>query len=147
MNFIITKKSALMLAVLAAYTAPCWGQPDAPEGLNSEALRTWLEAEWYDPYFDDLGYNGARTQMFGYTDEADGMVNRDLHRVSAAGGVCYVLGSHQHRTHRSPEFFRQFVSDEIRPVQHPPHPRQCKLSPGQYTPTDWWRMNRLSGMA
>ena len=33
------------------------------------------QAEWYDPYFDDLGYNGARTQMFGYTDEADGMVN------------------------------------------------------------------------
>ena len=64
-----------MLAVLAAYTVPCWGQPDAPEGLNSEALRTWLKAEWYDPYFDDLGYNGARTQMFGYTDEADGMVN------------------------------------------------------------------------
>ena len=75
MNFILTKKSALMLAVLAAYTVPCWGQPDAPEGLNSEALRTWLKAEWYDPYFDDLGYNGARTQMFGYTDEADGMVN------------------------------------------------------------------------
>ncbi|MEE3163543.1 MAG: endonuclease, partial [Bacteroidota bacterium] len=63
-----------MLAVLAAYIAPCWGQPDAPEGLNSEVLRTWLKAEWYDPYFDDLGYNGARTQMFGYTDEADGMV-------------------------------------------------------------------------
>jgi hypothetical protein len=49
-------------------------QPDAPAGLNSEALRDWLKAEWYNPYFSDLGYNGARSQMFGYTDELDGSI-------------------------------------------------------------------------
>ncbi len=50
-------------------------QPDAPDGLNSQALRDWLKEEWYNPYFSDLGYNGARTQMFGYTDELDGAIH------------------------------------------------------------------------
>lgn len=49
-------------------------QPDAPAGLNSQPLRDWLKAEWYNPYFNDLGYNGARTQMFGYTDELNGSI-------------------------------------------------------------------------
>lgn len=51
-----------------------WAQPTPPANLHSEGLRTWLKAEWYDPYFDDLGYNGARTQMFGLTDEEGGLI-------------------------------------------------------------------------
>ena len=62
--------SAATLLVSSAFA-----QPDAPEGLNSEALRTWLKAEWYNPYFNDLGYNGARTQMFGYTDELNSAIH------------------------------------------------------------------------
>lgn len=52
-----------------------FGQDYPPSNLNSEALRSWLKSEWYDPYFDDLGYNGARTQMFGYTDESEGIIS------------------------------------------------------------------------
>ena len=68
MNHFSIKKNYLFIGVMALYITPSLAQPDAPDGLNSEALRTWLKAEWYDPYFDDLGYNGARTQMFGFTD-------------------------------------------------------------------------------
>lgn len=46
-----------------------YGQPDIPDDLQLEPLREWLDANWYVPYFNDLGYSGARTQMFGYTDE------------------------------------------------------------------------------
>jgi hypothetical protein len=74
MNLFSINKISLITGFLTLYTAPSWAQPDAPDGLNSEALRTWLKAEWYDPYFDDLGYNGARTQMFGYTDEEGGLI-------------------------------------------------------------------------
>jgi len=66
------------MCVLAAPTllvSNAFAQPDAPEGLNSEALRTWLKTEWYNPYFNDLGYNGARTQMFGYTDELNSAIH------------------------------------------------------------------------
>ncbi|MDA7708655.1 endonuclease [Flavobacteriales bacterium] len=66
------------MCVLAAPTllvSNAFAQPDAPEGLNSEALRTWLKTEWYNPYFNDLGYNGARTQMFGYTDELNSTIH------------------------------------------------------------------------
>lgn len=75
MNLNLTIKLPIFAGFLTLWAFPSWGQPDAPEGLNSEALRTWLKAEWYDPYFDDLGYNGARTQMFGYTDEEDGLIS------------------------------------------------------------------------
>ena len=74
MNLFSINKISLIIGFLTLYTAPSWAQPDAPDGLNSEALRTWLKTEWYDPYFDDLGYNGARTQMFGYTDEEGGLI-------------------------------------------------------------------------
>ena len=74
MHHFLTYKLGSLVGILVLYTAPSLAQPDAPDGLNSEALRTWLKAEWYDPYFDDLGYNGARTQMFGYTDEEGGFI-------------------------------------------------------------------------
>ena len=63
MHHFLTYKLGSLVGILVLYTAPSLAQPDAPDGLNSEALRTWLKAEWYDPYFDDLGYNGARTDV------------------------------------------------------------------------------------
>lgn len=62
-------KHGLFAVIYAVVCTVSWAQPMPPANLNSEPLRTWLKAEWYDPYFDDLGYNGARTQMFGFTDE------------------------------------------------------------------------------
>lgn len=74
MNRFLFAKATLIVWLFTICSTPSWGQPDAPEGLHMEALRSWLKTEWYDPYFDDLGYNGARTQMFGYTDEEGGVI-------------------------------------------------------------------------
>lgn len=63
----------LILAISCLQTSG-WAQPTPPANLHSEDLRDWLKNEWYDPYFDDLGYNGARTQMFGFTDEQGGLI-------------------------------------------------------------------------
>ncbi len=65
---ILLISSALLCAAMG------WSQPNDPGTLNSEALRSWIKAEWYTPFFDDLGYNGARNQMFGYTDESNGII-------------------------------------------------------------------------
>ena len=70
MNLI--KNLFLFGAIISAGTS--WSQPNDPGSLNSEALRSWIKAEWYTPFFDDLGYNGARSQMFGYTDESNGNI-------------------------------------------------------------------------
>lgn len=64
------------LPLIAAMLVPMsgWAQPDAPANLYLGELRSWLRANWYVGAFDDLGYNGARTQMFSYTDEQSGQV-------------------------------------------------------------------------
>ena len=72
MNQFLTITGSCIAIILA--TAPALAQPDDPGNLNSEALRNWIKTSWYNPYFDDLGYNGARTQMFGYTDEENGQI-------------------------------------------------------------------------
>ncbi|MFZ9055224.1 MAG: endonuclease I family protein, partial [Flavobacteriales bacterium] len=72
MKYILATTSSCLALILA--TAPALAQPADPGNLNSEALRNWIKTSWYDPYFDDLGYNGARTQMFGYTDEENGEI-------------------------------------------------------------------------
>jgi len=72
MNYFLRLTGSLIAIILAA--APVFAQPNDPGNLNSEALRNWIKTSWYDPYFDDLGYNGARTQMFGYTDEENGEI-------------------------------------------------------------------------
>lgn len=69
----ITPKHAAFLVAMG-WGIVAWSQPNDPGSLNSESLRDWIKSEWYDPYFSDLGYNGARTQMFGYTDESNGII-------------------------------------------------------------------------
>lgn len=56
--------------------SPLFGfsQAPAPDNLNLEPLRTWLKQNWYDGGFNDLGYNGARTQMYGFVDENNGLI-------------------------------------------------------------------------
>jgi len=51
-----------------------WAQPDAPDGLQLEPLRSWVKSNWYDGLFDDLGYNEARRQMYGYVDASGGEI-------------------------------------------------------------------------
>lgn len=40
-----------------------------PNDTYGEPLRAWLKVHLYETQFSDLGYNGAREQMYGYTDE------------------------------------------------------------------------------
>ncbi|MDE0870419.1 MAG: endonuclease, partial [Flavobacteriales bacterium] len=58
-----------LLAIGCFFAVSSFAQPAVPDNLNMEPLREWLNSNWYEPFFSDLGYNGARTQMFGYTDE------------------------------------------------------------------------------
>ena len=61
----------LVLGLALAFIPTAVAQPDDAGGLTLSPLRTWIKANWYDGYFDDLGYNQARIQMYGYVD-ADG---------------------------------------------------------------------------
>lgn len=49
-------------------------QPDAPSDLQLEPLRTWIKQNWYDGLFNDLGYNQARMQMYGFVDADGGQI-------------------------------------------------------------------------
>ena len=51
-----------------------WAQPDAPDDLQLEPLRVWVKANWYDGLFDNLGYNEARSQMYGFVDASGGEI-------------------------------------------------------------------------
>ena len=48
--------------------------PAPPAELSLEPLRNWLKANWYDGYHNDLGYNGAREQLYGSVDEVAGQI-------------------------------------------------------------------------
>ena len=43
-------------------------QPNPPDDLYLQDLRTWLKGNWYDGYHAQLGYNQGRREMYGYTD-------------------------------------------------------------------------------
>lgn len=63
--------------LFAAMMLPLWAsaQPDAPANLYLGELRAWLRTNWYVGAFGDLGYNGARAQMFSFTDEQSGQIH------------------------------------------------------------------------
>ena len=64
----------LLVVLLGALPASLLAQPDDPGDLTLGSLRTWIKANWYDGLFDDLGYNGARSQMYGYVDADGGQI-------------------------------------------------------------------------
>lgn len=61
----------LLLTILPALVI---GQTAPPSNLHQEDLRIWLKQNWYDGFHSDLGYSGARTQMYGFTDEVGGNI-------------------------------------------------------------------------
>jgi len=69
-------KSTLLLPLFVVLLSPfvAFAQPTPPDGLEGEDLRTWFRLNWHDGWFNDLGYNGARSQMFGFVDAHDGMI-------------------------------------------------------------------------
>lgn len=48
-------------------------QPPAPPGnLTGTAMRSWLKSNWYDNYYNQLGYSEARRKMYAYIDNEAG---------------------------------------------------------------------------
>lgn len=74
-SVIIAQKKGALAMIFAVIATALFAQPTVPENLNMEPLRDWLQVNWYQPFFDDLGYNGARTEMFGYTDEENNAIH------------------------------------------------------------------------
>ena len=74
-SVIIAQKKGALALIFAVIATALFAQPTVPENLNMEPLRDWLQVNWYQPFFDDLGYNGARTEMFGYTDEENNAIH------------------------------------------------------------------------
>lgn len=70
----MVRKAVAALSLVWVAGGAC-AQPDAPQNLYLGELRAWLRTNWYLGEFDDLGYNGARSQMFSYTDEQDGLIH------------------------------------------------------------------------
>jgi hypothetical protein len=61
-------KKLVFACLLCCFSTFTYAQNQAPDNLNLVPLRTWLKQNWYDSDFSDLGYNGARTQMYGFVD-------------------------------------------------------------------------------
>ena len=64
----------LLLMVVGVAIPVAQAQPDDAGELTLAPLRTWIKANWYDGHFDDLGYNQARIQMYGYVDDSGGEI-------------------------------------------------------------------------
>ena len=64
----------------------CFAQPAPPSNLQLEPLRVWLKQNWYDGDFNDLGYNGAREQMYGFVDNSGGQIECIYTGFQQAGG-------------------------------------------------------------
>ena len=63
-----TIKRLVLAFLLCCFTTFILAQNPAPDNLNLTPLRAWLKQNWFDNDFNDLGYNGARTQMYGFVD-------------------------------------------------------------------------------
>ena len=67
-------RTCVPVLVFLVMSGVLYAQPDNPGELTLTPLRTWIKANWYDGYFDDLGYNQARIQMYGYVDANGGQI-------------------------------------------------------------------------
>ena len=74
-SVIVAQQKGAFALIFTLIATALFSQPAVPENLNMEPLRDWLQVNWYQPFFDDLGYNGARTEMFGYTDEENNAIH------------------------------------------------------------------------
>ena len=63
------------IALLFFFSTSSYAQTVPPSDIQLDELRVWLKANWYDGYHDQLGYNEARRQMYGYVDNFGGMIS------------------------------------------------------------------------
>ena len=66
------RKNYLLIGVFLLLAQPIIAQ--YPDDLKGDGLKAWLKMYWYDAQFSDLGYDGAREQMYSYVDEVGGMI-------------------------------------------------------------------------
>lgn len=64
----------LLLLLILSTPLLALAQPAPPAGLFLEDMRIWLKSNWYDGDFGDLGYNSARSQMYGFVDASGGQI-------------------------------------------------------------------------
>ncbi len=72
MNYFI--KKLVFATLFCCFSTFILAQNQAPDNLNLAPLRSWLKQNWYDNDFNDLGYNGARTQMYGFVDANNSLI-------------------------------------------------------------------------
>jgi hypothetical protein len=63
------------IALLFFFSASSYAQTTPPSDIQLDELRVWLKANWYDGYHNQLGYNEARRQMYGFVDNFDGIIS------------------------------------------------------------------------
>lgn len=63
-----------LLMILCCWGGQAFSQSAPPSNLNGQDLRTWLKSNWFDGYHTTLGYNTARSEMYGYIDSQSGTV-------------------------------------------------------------------------
>lgn len=52
--------------------------PSPPSGMIGESLQSWLKANWFDDYHNQLGYTVARRKMYNYIDNHNDSI-RDVY--------------------------------------------------------------------
>jgi len=69
----MTRHLLIFLSILLSTSV--FGQaPTPPSGMVGSELREWLLDNWYEPWHQDLGYSGARIEMFGTVDNIGGQI-------------------------------------------------------------------------
>jgi len=75
MKYYLLLKRAFILTVFFLFTSQCLFSQTPPDNLNGEQLKAWLKTNYYDGKHQTLGYDGARSQMYGYVDKkSDGKI-------------------------------------------------------------------------
>lgn len=59
-----------LIAGFLLLSATAFSQPSPPADINGSELRNWYKQNWYDGYHNQLGYDSAREQMYGFIDNA-----------------------------------------------------------------------------
>jgi hypothetical protein len=64
-----------VFVIFLLFSQNLFSQSEPPSDLTGSTLRTWLKTNWYNGYYNQLGYDNAREQMYGYVDrKPDGQI-------------------------------------------------------------------------
>ncbi|MBN1111316.1 MAG: endonuclease, partial [Bacteroidales bacterium] len=75
MKYYLLLKRAFILTVFFLFTSQYLFSQTPPDNLNGEQLKVWLKDNYYTGKHKTLGYDGARSQMYGYVDKkSDGKI-------------------------------------------------------------------------